>query len=371
MPAFTGQLRRNEIQDVLFNMIISQFVFTDNIAGTNNELVDMSRVDGSLYGDTKLYYSTDVIESHPWLNDAEAPNLLALDRPQGPEVQALVFDVFRQIRVTTDNYLSKRAFSTEGVFAEFIAVTLGWMRDTKRVYDSTLFNTYVGTAVSPSATQNIEINYPAIADGATNVETEAYNRAVAQAIATRMADLQVALKDPSRDYNDYGHLRSYNLDDLIVVWNAEAANKIRYNDLPTIFNMGAATPPKFEQFVLPAKYFGTIDAVGGTVGATTVRSLYETDYIVGGTTYHVFPGQALPQGAVYQANVAYTEDSTVLFKIMHRRSVPIMSAFEVGTTFFNPRSLTENHYLTWGHNTLEYLKNYPFITVKGVPNEVQ
>ena len=43
-----------------------------------------------------------------------------------------------------------------------------------------------------------------------------------------------------------------------------------------------------------------------------------------------------------------------------------MSAFETGTTFFNPRSLTENHYLTFGHNTLKYLKNYPFITVKAI-----
>ena len=41
-----------------------------------------------------------------------------------------------------------------------------------------------------------------------------------------------------------------------------------------------------------------------------------------------------------------------------------MSAFEVGTSFFNPKSLTENHYLTFGHNTIEYLKAYPMVTVK-------
>jgi hypothetical protein len=46
-----------------------------------------------------------------------------------------------------------------------------------------------------------------------------------------------------------------------------------------------------------------------------------------------------------------------------------MSAFEVGTSFFNPKSLTENHYLTFGHNTIEYLENYPFITVKAVAGE--
>ena len=41
-----------------------------------------------------------------------------------------------------------------------------------------------------------------------------------------------------------------------------------------------------------------------------------------------------------------------------------MTAFETGTEFFNPRSLTETHYLIWGYNNLEHLKNYPFITAK-------
>ena len=36
------------------------------------------------------------------------------------------------------------------------------------------------------------------------------------------------------------------------------------------------------------------------------------------------------------------------------------------TSFFNAKSLTENHYLTFGHNSLEYLKNYPMITVRVV-----
>ena len=49
---------------------------------------------------------------------------------------------------------------------------------------------------------------------------------------------------------------------------------------------------------------------------------------------------------------------------MHKRSIPYMSAFEVGTSFFNPKSLTENHYLTFGHNSLEYLKQYPLVTIK-------
>ena len=41
-----------------------------------------------------------------------------------------------------------------------------------------------------------------------------------------------------------------------------------------------------------------------------------------------------------------------------------MSAFETGTSFFNPRNLSENHYLTWGYSDLDYLANYPFITAR-------
>ena len=109
MPAFTGQLNANEIFAALYNMIISQEVRADNIAGTYSSLVDKARVDGSLYGDTKLYYSTDVLKSAPWGNDAEAANLLALHRPEAPKCQAIHLDQFRQICLTVDNYLSKRA----------------------------------------------------------------------------------------------------------------------------------------------------------------------------------------------------------------------------------------------------------------------
>ena len=109
MATFIGQLRSNEIFASMFNMIISQEVFADNIKGTFSSLVDKARVDGSLYGDTKLYYSTDVLKSAPWGNDAEATNLLALHRPPAPDVQAIHLDIFRQIALTVDNYLTKRA----------------------------------------------------------------------------------------------------------------------------------------------------------------------------------------------------------------------------------------------------------------------
>ena len=81
---------------------------------------------------------------------------------------------------------------------------------------------------------------------------------------------------------------------------------------------------------------------------------------------HVFAGDLIPKGYNALAGTTYTVDPNVLFKVYHigPNSIPYMSGFEAETSFFNPLSLTENHYLIWGHNTLEYLKNYPFITVK-------
>jgi hypothetical protein len=373
MPAFNGQLNSNEIFAAIYNMIISQQVFADNIYETKSTLADMSRVDGSLYGDTKLYYSTDVLKSFEWTGDAEAQNLLKLHRPEAPECQAITIDTFRMIPLTVDNYLSKRAWSTEGAFSAFNSQMLGWMRDTKKVYDATMFNSFVGTTNSLAGKQNKTITLPAEPDG-TEVDLEAYNRIVAQTLATEMADLIVDLEDVSRDYNDYGNLRSFSADDLVFVWNSEQVNKIKKLDLPTIFHKEGLID-KFAEHTLPARYFGNVNESSGTTGGTntTVRSLIEKDYNTVepdkagyDPKKHIFPGDLLPGNTTFNANETYGEDPSIVCKIYHKDSIPFMTAFETGTEFFNPRSLTETHYLIWGYNDLEYLKNYPFITVKAV-----
>lgn len=376
--AFTGTLNQNEIFGALYNMIISQQVFADNIYDTKSTLADMSRVDGTLYGDTKLYYSTDVLKSFEWTNDAEAQNLLKLHRPEAPEVQAITIDKFRMIPITVDNYLTKRAFSTEGTFSAFNSQMLGWMRDTKKVYDATMFNSFVGTHAAglesdgKGAKQNVQIALPAEPDGVDDYNTEAYNRIVAQLIAERMADLIVDLEDVSRDYNDYGNLRSFSANDLVFVWNAEWVNKIKKLDLPTIFHKDGLID-KFAQHTLPARYFGNINTNEGNTGGTniTIRSLIEKDYNTVepsapgyDAAKHVFPGDLLPANTAYGANETYSEDGSIVFKVYHKNSIPFMTAFETGTEFFNPRSLTSTHYLIWGYNDLESLKNYPFITAK-------
>lgn len=346
MPtSFTGQLNPNEIFGAIYNMIISQEVFGDNIKGTYSSLAEKSKVDGTLYGDQKLYYATDVLASAPWGDDAEATNLLQLHRPKDPEVQAIMLNKFRQIALTVDNYLTKRAWMGEGSFSSFNSIMKGWISDTKKVYESTLFNTFIGTTETDVGRQTINI---APVAGQNDALT------MAEALAT----LLVELKDVSRDFNDYEYLRSYDESDLRVVWNAKHYNTLKKIDMPVIFHKEGLLN-EFDQEVLPARYFGTVITTGGTSNGTQ-RTLVEGDF--GGK--HLFPGDLIPNGAAYLANEAYNEDGTIAFKLIHKRSVPFMSAFEVATSFFNPKSLTENHYLTWGYNDLNYLANYPFITAR-------
>ena len=344
--AFT--LTANEIYDTLANMIISQEVFADNL-GEHQTLVDKARVDGTLFGDTKLYYATDVLKSSAWGNDAEAANLLALDRPADPEVQAIKLDVFRQIRCTIDNYLTKRAFADEGAFASFNGVMLGWMKETKKVYDGTNYNVFIGTTETTTGEQDVSIDIDA--DG----------NSIGENIARGMADLFTAMSDYTRDYNDYGYLRSYAPAELKVVWNSKYVNAVKKIDLPSIFH-NEELAKVFEGDVLPARYFGTINSSSATAdGTNAYRAL--TEMVIG--THHYFAGDIIKSGDSVAANTTYAESADVICKVLVKLP-PYMSAFEVGTTFFNPRSLTENHYLTFGHNTLAYLKNYPFITVKAI-----
>ena len=349
--AFT--LNPNEIFASLANMIISQEVFADNL-GKHQTLVDKARVDGSLYGDKKLYYATDVLESHVWGADGEAANLLALDRPQDPEVQAITLDVFRQIRLTVDNYLTKKAWSTEGTFSQFNSVMLGWMRETKRVYDGTLYNVFIGTNESALGAQKQTV----ASKSATTPELEA------KLIAEKIANILVEMSDYNRDYNDYGFLRSYSEDAIKVIWNSKFVNKIRKVDLPAIFHKEGLVD-KFDEEILPSRYFGTKNAAKVTTTNNTgnYRSVIEKTYTKSNVEYHVFPGDVIPAGVEIAVGEGYTIDEDIICKIVVKLP-PFMSAFEVGTSFFNPRSLTENHYLTFGHNTLAALKNYPFVTLR-------
>ena len=353
-------LNPNEIFAPLFNQIISQEVFANNIAQTGSELVDLARVDGSMYGDTKLYYATKPLYSSAWGNDAEATKLLELRRPEAPETQAIQLNVFRQIKLTTDDYLTKRAWGTVDSFSSFNSIMKGWIRDTKRIYDATTYNAFIGTMASTKGKQTQTINVTEAVGSATGEEAA---RIEGAAIGEGVAKLITDLKDITEDYNDYGILRSYDINDLIFVWSSDAMAAVEKRDLPTIYHKDIID--KFGEYVLPSRYFGTKNTTNKEGDGKTIRSLVEQVVTKASSpNVHVFAGQLIPTGYTAPANTTYTVDNTVLFKVFHKKSVPYMSAFEVGTSFFNQASLTDTNFLTWGHNTLDYLKNYPCVTVK-------
>ena len=363
ITSYNGQLRTNLIYGAIFNMIISQRVFGDNIKGTNARYMEEAREDIGLYGDTALYYSVDVLKTRDWLNDAEAPKLLELERPQSPKCQSITIDTFRIIKLTLDNYLTKQAWSTEGAFSQFNSVVEAMLGESKRIYDSTMYNTFLSTHETDIGKQKVTITLPkAPAASATEQEVEAYNRVSAQTIAKKLADIFDELEDPNRDYNDYGYMRSYDKSDFRVIWNSEYLNKITKLDLPTIFHKDIYDGLLSDK--LPAKYFGKVNTSSGTTADTntTIRSLIETDY----GSVHVFPGELLPNKTAYEANTTYTEDGSIACKIYKKGAVPYLSAFSAATSFLNPQSLTDTRMLIFGHNTLQHLHNYPFITVRAV-----
>lgn len=386
--AYNGNLSTNELFGSIYNMIISQQVFSDNIKGTYDSLASKFKTDGGLYADTKLFYSTDVLKSHKFpatrnARIADATNLLALELPDDPECQSVTIDQFRQIRLSIESWLTKRAWSTEGAFSQFQSVMMGWIGATKKIYESTLINTYVGTTVSNANKAVVEVGIAAATQGLTGEEK---NRVEAQTIAQKLADLMIEMKDVSRDFTDYKNLRSYDESDLMVIWNSDYVNKLTNLDLPTIFH----NDKLFTDFsnVLPSRYFGEVVTSATTKSDNdgTYRSLIETDYTTAtsvgamnkSNTTHVFPGDLIPSGtAKYDedtntiasgilANEAYQnkEEKDIICKIVYKNAIPFMSAFETSTSFYNGRVLVENHYLTWGYSAPCYLFDKPFITVE-------
>ena len=350
--AFNGILNSNEIYSAIYNMIIGQTVFSDIVKGTYGSLADLFKTEGSMYGDTKLFYSVQLGHVEDWANDNEAANLLALNRPADPNCQAVTIDQFKKIWLTVDNFMTKRAFGTEGIFAQFNSVILGTLRDTKRVYEAKLMNVAVGTMETAIGEQTKTITLAEVTD-------EASARVEAQTIAKEIADIFVDLKDVTADYNDLGYERSYNEDELVVVWNADYYNKITKLDLPTIFHNNDLID-KLGQYVLPARYFGTVSSA--TTSVQGARSMIEQK--IGSKWYR--PGDVVDTGSTVAANSTYTANSKVICKIIHKDAIKYMSGFETMTEFFNPRSLTQNHYLIFGYSDpkASRLAEFPFITVK-------
>lgn len=394
----------NEIFTTLGNMIISQRVLADNINRGGDSLLSVFKTDGSLYGDTKLFYATDALKSYEWIQDSQdALNLLATHRPADPKVKAIVLDAFRQIPLTTDAYMTKRAFADEASFSQFTTVMIGWMDDTKYLYDESVINVCVGTTKTTQGKQNQSVTLTTGASGAANVEAQ--SRINATEIAKKAADLITDLTSPrnGKFYNDYGFRRIYSKDDFITVWNADVINTITKMDVPSLFHKEGLDQVLGKAYALAKEYFGTVitssnvstysastattgKPITSGTGAYTpgssnangmICSMIECDITVSAVEYHLLPGDEIPAGTVLASSAAagtmaygtiYIVDSSVLFKVIHKDALKYMSAFETSSEFWNARNLSTNRYLTFGYSDPFgtegiRLPNYPFITV--------
>lgn len=388
-PVTSITLNQNTITAALFNMIISQQVFDSKVAST--ELADRFRVDGTMFGDTKLYHSFDIGSPEDWLNDGEASNLLSLNRNKSGKTQTITMGIYKMISITIDQYLSKQAFMRDGTFAEYTSFLTGSLRKIKRVYDRSLINTMIGT-LEPSTTRcDITIETPI---GDTLEET---NRLEAQTLAKELVILKADLEDNNRDFNKLGYLRSYPANELIAIWNVSVHARITKLDLPTIFHKDINEKGGFTEYDLPAKWFGNKATVPLTLpDSVTINNLNRIMvsgwYDVSGISMTLIPkpsanaiflwaGDSVPYtGQVYNDEVRkisvtvlsntisedyyYIQDNDVAFVLVHSSALPFMSGFETGTEFWNSRSLTTNHYLIFGHNNLEFIEEYPRIRVK-------
>lgn len=366
---FNGHLNPNEVFGSIYNMIINQVVKAPELVDNYN-FVEKFRTEGSMYGDTVLFYDQDVLSTRPWLGDLEAQNLLAVERPADPECQAVTLNKFRICKTTLDSYLTKRAWSTENAFTQFNDIVMSMVGATKKLYEVTMLNAFLGTVEGAAAKSTLEIPLSDITETG-----EAKNRLEAQTIAQYIADLIVDLKDYSRDYNDYEFMRAYSEDELMVIWNAKYVNKINKLDLPTIFNK-AGLMDKFEQNVLPARYFGTIVdtnslpstlsvqsngkiKIGAGYDGATIRTMEEDVFASG----HKFAGEALAVGDEFVPEKAYFEDEDVICKVITKDTVKYMAAFETATDFFNPQALVTSKMLVFGFSEPTRLLGQPCVTV--------
>ena len=397
----------NELFTSLGNMCIGQYTLADNVDKGGKSLLNVFKTEGSLYGDFKLYYATQALKSVPWSQDSEdALNVLATHRPEDPKVKRIELDTFRQIQLTTDSVLSKRAWSDEGTFSAFTTVLIGWMGDTKYLYDESIINCCVGTQKATSSAQNQTVDITT-ARGNASSEEEA-NRLEAQTIAQKVADIIGDLQSVrnARFYNDYGFRRKYNIDSFITVFNKSWYNKILKIDLPTIFHEQGLEKVIGDPYILPEEYFGTTitatnvatysdstPAAGKPIDSDTgaytpgsnnangmICSLIETDITVSAVAYHLMPGDEIPAGTILAASATtgtmaygtvYIVDKSIMFKIIHKDAFKYMSAFETMSEWFNPKNISTNRYLTFGYSdpfSSEGIRlpNYPLITVAKV-----
>lgn len=389
---FNGQLLTNHIQSALYNMIIAQDIIGGSIHANYN-LVDKAKEQAGLYGDTVLKIDTPVLTPVNWAQDSEdAVNLLALHRPEKPKTQPITIDVFKQVRLTKDDYLSKQAFGTEGSFAAYQSVLDSRLSKSKETYLNKTYNVFVGTV----AGNEVTASYTPVTK---SIDVDANSQTLGQNVAYGLTMLVDDMKDYNTKYTANGFERAFSDADIHIVWNNKYINQVRKIDTPVLYNPGVVNEV-FKGDVLPSKYFGTVitssnassfsastpttgKPINSSTGAYTpgannangtiraAKDLYKPFGTAGAIVY-IPAGAEIPATKTIGASSTdflygevYIEQADIICKVFTKLP-PVLEAFSVGTSFFNAKNLSTNMYLTFGHNTLAPLDSEAIVTVKAI-----
>lgn len=370
-PAFNGSLNSNEIYNALFNIrILFQKLAPQTIK--RDEVVSLIEKAVGMYGDSGVVQGMDIQGTYDFGMDAEAPNLLAINRNKSQKIERYVINQWRQTDVTNDAYISKRAFLDEGTFALFNGYIVGTLSKAMDAFESGMVKASLGTYESPVAACTIEVEMPA-ADG-----TEATERIRAAKIKKAILDLKADMADNQRKYNGYGFYASYDWDEFTAVFNTKYSNEINALALYSTFNPEFIREATTGRLWTP-KWFGSVLTSNGTTDATNynIYSLVEcnsdesTNFPLTSTqitngVYRIFPGDILPGSFDYKKDEAYVREDKIIAKIFAPEYVYYMTGYQQGESFYNPRSATTNHYLRKGFSDVQVSKFRPFITLKEV-----
>ena len=374
-------LNANIINTALYNQIISQQILPRIKRGS--ELVDKARVDGSLLGDTKLYFAADAIHTEPFVQDSvDALNLLAVSRNKSVRTDSITINNFRIAETTVDNLLSKQAWSDEGTFAKYTDLLTQMVPLALYIHDTTDYNAFVGVKCASSVGKQSP-NAKSLTSGKEGQE-----------IAQWLADIMADMTHVSRDYNDYGHITKFSVEDVKIVWNSKWVNFIEKINLPVIFHKDGVMD-KFAENVVHEDYFGDAQAFSSISAASPVvgkpiksnAGVYTYEPAVGetmelrvveevtltctdGTTkVSFFAGEIIknPTGKVLVVTnmdgKLYVKNEKIICKVFVELP-PYMSACELASEFVNVKNHSTNRYLVFGRNTLKKLDAYPVVTLK-------
>ena len=378
-------LNANELNTSLFNQIISQELFARIDQG--GSLVDKARVDGSLLGDTKTYFAADAIHTRPFVQDSDDElNLLAVKRNKSVKTQAIKLDVFRIAETTTDDLMTKRAWSTEGAFADYNSLLNQMVPISKYLHECTTYDTFIGTLCKGTKGKQ---NPSGI------VLTEGK---VGRQIANFIANVMNDMIHPSRDYNEYEHITKFSMKDIEIVWNTRWVDRIEKIDLPVIFHKDGIMD-KFAENQVHESYWGnkvTLASVSSGTPDTThpvkkTGDVYTFEPVSGNTvilrpteevkipcsdgeTYaEFFAGEEIKNpvvGGVEKTLVLtdfgtklYVQDNDYICKLFIKLP-PLLGACNLSSEFYNPKNHSTNRYLVFGRNSLAAYEAFPCVTIK-------